>query len=94
MRKLLLVLFLIVLFLGTTSNSQEKKPNLESIVYSGFKTIKKFGSINVSVEGSAEKIGLNKEELTDYLRLRFKNSFAGMEYKELEPKEFFDDSWR
>src|SRR5690554_834144 len=58
--------------------------SFESIFYSGFKTVERFGLIDVSVEGSAEKIGLKKEDLKNYLRLRFKNSFAGMEFKEPE----------
>jgi hypothetical protein len=74
----------IALLAGSSSFAGEKNLNYESIFYSGFKTIERFGLINVSLDGSAEKIGLKKEELTNYLRLRFKNSFAGMEFKEPE----------
>jgi hypothetical protein len=63
---------------------EEKKPNFESIAYSGFKTIEEFGRIGVYLEGSAGKIGMEKEGLTDYLRLRFKNSFSGMTFKQAE----------
>ena len=34
---------------------------MESIFYSSFKLIKDFGSIDVYLDGSTEKLGLNKE---------------------------------
>jgi hypothetical protein len=83
-RFLTLFVLAIALSAGSSAFADEKKPNFESIFYSGFKTIEGFGLISVSLEGSAEKIGLKKEELTDYLRLRFKNSFAGVGFKEPE----------
>ena len=42
MKKILALLILSVFFAGSTLNAEEKKPNLESMLYSGFKTIKKF----------------------------------------------------
>jgi len=83
-RLLMHFLLAIALAAGLSAFADEKKPNIESIFYSGFKTIDRFGLINVSLQGSAEKLGLKKEELTDYLRLRFKNNFAGMGFKEPE----------
>jgi hypothetical protein len=74
----------IVLITESSAFAEGKKQNFESILYREFKTIENFGLINVSLEGSAEKIGMKKEALTDYLRLRFKNSFARMEFKEPE----------
>ena len=74
----------IALLSGPSAFSNEKRPNFESIFYSEFKTIEKFGLISVFLEGSADKLGLKKGELTDYLRLRFKNSFSGMEFKDPE----------
>jgi len=83
-RHLMHLLIAIALITGSSAFAEEKKQNFESIFYSGFKTVENFGLINVSLEGTAEKIGLKKEGLSDYLRLRFKNSFAGMEFKEPE----------
>lgn len=81
-----LTFFLSVTVLCVSPNAFADKNNksFESIFYNGFTTIERFGLIGVSLEGSAEKIGLKKENLTDYLRLRFKNSFAGMEFEETE----------
>ena len=78
------IVLLIVLSAGSFAVASERKFNIESNLYSGFKTIEKFGLLNISLEGSAEKFELNKIDLIDYLRLRFKNNFGGMEFKELE----------
>jgi hypothetical protein len=48
--------------------------------YEEFKDVQFFGYITVTVEGDAYKIGLFKSELTDYMKLLFKNRFAGIEY--------------
>ncbi len=71
---------------GSNAFADEGNISFESVVYSGFKTIDRFGMINVNLGGSAEKIGLKKVELTDYLRLRFKNNFSGISFK--EPEDF------
>lgn len=88
LRLFALLVFAIALSAGSSAFADEKKLNFESIFYSEFKTIESFGLINVSVEGSAGTIGLKKEDLTDFLRLRFKNSFAGMGFK--EPKNLWE----
>jgi hypothetical protein len=46
--------------------------------FGGLKSIKRFAAVTVSIEGSAEKIGLDKKHLTDYARFRFRNSFNDM----------------
>lgn len=91
-RLLSLCVFALSLTAGTSAFGGEEKPNWEGIFYSGFKTIDSFGMVNVSLQGSAEKIGLKKEELTDYLRLRFKNSFAGLPYKEEDLFKIYQDA--
>ncbi len=50
-------------------------------MYGELSSIKLFADNKVRELGSAEKIGLNEKELTEYLRLRFKNSFVGVEHK-------------
>ncbi len=45
--------------------------------YAAFKPVDSFGLIIVQFEGDdAPAIGLSKEDLTDFLKLRFKNNFA------------------
>ena len=80
---LIIMLFTFYSF-AYAADDEKEKINWESILYSGFKTIQTFGSISVSLQGSAEKIGLKEKELSNYLKLRFKNSFAKYEYKEVE----------
>jgi len=76
----------IVLLIGLSAVSfvVAGERNIESSLYSGFKSVEKFGRLNISLEGSAEKIGLKKNDLVDYLRLQFTNSFRGMAYKDVE----------
>ncbi|MCG9738594.1 hypothetical protein L1D32_10545 [Shewanella insulae] len=81
MKNAIKLLFLSVLLVGTSASAEQNSPNIESYMYSGFKTIKTFSSIDVYLQGSAEEIGLSKEELTSYLRLRFKNNFASTGFK-------------
>lgn len=54
--------------------------------YWGFKKIEGFGRINVYLSGSAKEVGLSYKELEDYVKLKFKNNFAGI--KMLTSKEF------
>ena len=85
MKKIGSILVIFLFALCSVSYAAEKeKINYEAIFYSGFKTVKTFGSLSVSLQGTAEKIGIKENELTDYLKLRFKNSFAKYEYKEVE----------
>ena len=46
--------------------------------FGGLASLERFVAVSVSVEGSAENIGLDKNLLTDYARLRFRNSFVDM----------------
>lgn len=71
-----------ILLLASFAFGNGKKLTFESLQYSGFLTIERFALIDVEVSGSAEKLGLKEDKLTDQLRLRFKNNFAGMEFKE------------
>ena len=81
----LIIYFLLALILipGSTALSDGKKSNSVyiSLYWQGLKTIEKFAIVHLDTEGSAEKIGIKQDELQDYLRLRFKNSFAGMDFK-------------
>ena len=78
----LLITIILVLFCSNSFAGEKANPNPESQLYPSFKIIKTFGYIGLDLTGTAEKIGLKHDELTDYLRLRFKNSFANFEYME------------
>jgi hypothetical protein len=61
--------------------------------YSDFKKIERFGGIFITCSGSAEKIGLSKKGLIDYVKLRYKNNFGNITFKEPTPEEisiYFD----
>ena len=85
------VLFFSILFVGSAFSAEQKKQNIESYRYSGFKTIESFSSIGVYLRGKAEGIGLNQSELSNFLKLRFKNSFAGTSYKETDFATIMDE---
>ncbi len=52
--------------------------------YRGFKKTKSFGGIDVKVKGDAKKIGLNQNELLEYVMLRFKNNFSTIKYEPID----------
>jgi len=55
------------------------------IFYGELKEIEYFNFIYVHIEGEdGEKIGLNKESLTKYAILKFKNNFAYINYKDID----------
>jgi hypothetical protein len=56
----------------------------DRLIYEDFKKIKIFGPLIVLFEGDAEKIGLNKNDLTDFLKLKVKNNFAGFQIKTID----------
>ena len=64
----------------------DKKSSFLSVdgMWQQFLSLEKFVIVHLVMSGSAEEIGLNQEVLQDYLRLRFKNSFAGMKFKPIE----------
>ena len=89
-RKLIAFLVIIILsclFLESLSQNQNAPNNDEKDwmknTYQEFTEIEYFGSIYVYFEGNdAEKIGLNSEELTRYAKLKFKNNFAHINFKD------------
>jgi hypothetical protein len=50
----------------------------EPVPFAEFKQIKKFVSVEVQTQGTAERIGLKKGELTDLSRLTFLKKFPGI----------------
>lgn len=65
-----------------------EKPNLDKLLYGDLGKIKSFFMIYARVEGTdpakrdKNEIGLDDDQLTEFLRLRFKNNFAQIPYKE------------
>jgi hypothetical protein len=52
------------------------------LVYHELSKTRYFAPINVKLEGSAARIGLDQKELTDFLTLKFRNTFTGYQVKE------------
>jgi len=71
-----------VIFLSVLSYSfvfgEEPKPT-EQTLYPRFSKIQGFSYIGVYLIGNAEKIGLSENELTDYIKLKFRNNFRGIQ---------------
>ncbi len=82
----------ITIFVGSVVQADDKKPiyikadelspelflHGGKAYFSGLESLEKFVAVSVSVEGSADNIGLDRNLLTDYARLRFRNSFGDM----------------
>lgn len=77
------VLLTLTLILPGSSKAQtsrgEKPFDVDRLLYQSFKLSKCFSAF-VYFEGSAESLGLNKDRLTDSLRLRLKNAIASMPF--------------
>ncbi len=85
--KALLVGVLLVACTHANAQTDDSTRKIEQILYGGLKTIKSFGFIHVNVEGTerqAQKneIGLSGDDMTGFLRLRFKNNFAQIPFRE------------
>ena len=85
--RLTLAVLIVQLVIASSVAAQDQLSEDEvlRIVYSDFLTIESFGNIRVVFEGEdAEKIRLNSSELTDFLKLKFKNNFVKPFTMELE----------
>lgn len=103
MKHLLAVLVLVVLSVNAIAEDEDEDAPLsesemmlliQQALYSDLASIEYFGTIGVFVTGdSAEQIGLDADDLTDYLKLRFKNNFASIPYKDKSESydALFDD---
>ena len=93
MKQLLICLSMaITILVGTAVKAEQKEPiyikadelspelflHGGKAYFGGLESLERFVAVSVSVEGSADKIGLDKNFLTDYARLRFRNSFSDM----------------
>ena len=77
---------------ATELSSEEKARNFreamratEKIQFEEFAEIKRFYGLTVMLMGTAEKIGINEAELTEFMLLKFRNNFAGYEIASRAP---------
>lgn len=81
-----LILMLVIIFSGICFTYAQK--TIDDILYGDFTEIETFGYIYVKVQGDrSSMVGLNSEGLTDYAKLKFKNNFSNIEYKEVTAEE-------
>lgn len=94
--KKLFILIIICLSLPCLGFAEGKNSEFEGRIfdalYGKFKTVESFSFIHVAVSENAEKIGINEEEITNFLKLRFKNNFAEIKYNESAMPDGFEKS--
>jgi len=84
MKQTLLIILMLIALPSFVFAESDVLPQLDRNKYSSFKTIESFKIIKCIFRGNgAEKNGLIKEDLTDFIRLKFKNNMAGFSYKEM-----------
>ena len=73
-----------LLFLSFPLQSKGSDLNVDSILYGdSFRQVESFINIRVIFEGKdAKKIGLDDVELSNLLKLKFKNNYAGIPYSD------------
>lgn len=76
----------LLLPLSCAAQTSDFARDLENILYSDLKKIESIGFINVRNKSKKSGIQLNTDELTDYLKLRYKNNFAGFPYRDQSGK--------
>jgi hypothetical protein len=76
--------FVMLLFLSFPLQSKGSDLNVDSILYGdSFRQVESFINIRVIFEGKdAKKIGLDDVELSNLLKLKFKNNYAGIPYSD------------
>jgi hypothetical protein len=76
----LIIVFILIVMPSLGANDEYLKP-----AYRDFNKVKILDRENTRVffEGDCKKIGLDEKELTDYLRLKVKNSFANIKLEDL-----------
>ena len=72
------------------ANPVNSQKTLDDILYQDFKEVETFGYIQVKVQGEDSLlVGLKSEELTEFAKLKYKNNFANIEYKEIPAEESY-----
>lgn len=56
---------------------------MDEVLYGPLKQIEYFGFIHVHIKNAGDqKLGMSSEDLTDFLKLRYKNNFANVAYRD------------
>lgn len=69
--------------LAAAESDAVSERNLVQALYGDLAHVKYFYTINASVTESAKAIGVSESELSDFVKLKFKNLFTGFESKPL-----------
>lgn len=85
--KLYIPLLIALLFSSVHAASTVEEVKIDRFRYQDILDVKQFWLIDVTLDGTAEKIGLSREELRDFLRLRYANLFTGFPLKEMPRDE-------
>ncbi len=89
MKQTLLITLMLIVLPSFVFAESDVLSQLDRNKYSSFKTIESFKIIKCIFRGNgAEKNGLSKEDLTDFIRLKFENNMAGFPYKEMTDFEW------
>lgn len=85
---ILIFLSIFSISIGVKVNTVYAQKNLDDILYGDFAEIEDFGYIFVKIQGEKSSlIGLDSNELTDYAKLKYKNNFSGIGYREIAADE-------
>jgi len=88
--KFLVPIIIIAIVLANFTSFAGELKSFEENVYGVFNHTEYIGLVIVTVKGSAEKIGLHSDDLSDFLMLRLKNSLGSLE--KLSDRKYFSMS--
>jgi hypothetical protein len=76
-----------MLALPLTGSAQQNQESTEKsvydVLYADLKKVESFGFIHVHIKNSdGNPLGLSSQDLTDHLKLRYKNSFANVPFRD------------
>jgi hypothetical protein len=83
MKKLILILTMLTV-LSATNPKENQEFDWKKIIYKDLATIERYGLVYVHLQGSAKDIGLDQDELSDYMKLKYKNNFSTVPYNKDE----------
>jgi hypothetical protein len=90
MGKRLIISILIIMAFFSFANPVNSQKTIDDILYQDFKEVETFGYIQVKVQGEESFLaGLKSEELTEFAKLKYKNNFANIEYREIPAEKSY-----
>lgn len=88
-KKYLVFLFTLLIFTVLTTSLYAEE-SLDDILYGDFKEVETFGYINVKVQKEQPlSIDISSQDLTNFARLKYKNNFATIPFKEIPAQESY-----